>query len=96
MVFVRYGSDIEQSCLSEEYSLHLEDVVAVMRHLIERHIERPLLEGITIDTETIVAGKSDEVGILPMNRSLFPHAWLCPASCAQVFPSVMQPSTNVR
>ena len=65
LVFIRNGIDVEQSSLSEEYRLHLEDVVAVVGHLIERHIECPMLESIAVDTKAIVAREGDEIRILP-------------------------------
>ena len=65
LVFLGNGVDVEQAGLSEEDGLHLEDVVAMMSHLVKRHVESPLFEGIPIDAETVVAGEGDEVSVLP-------------------------------
>ena len=36
-----------------------------MGHLIERHIECPMLESVAVDTKAIVASEGDEIRILP-------------------------------
>ena len=56
---------LQQSRLSHKDGLYLKQVIAVFTYGMQRHVECPLLEGLTIDSKAIVAGQSHEVGILP-------------------------------
>ena len=60
------GMELQEPCLTQEDGLHLEEVVTVMIHGSERQIHSPLLEGIAIDAETVVACQGDEVSVLPV------------------------------
>ena len=48
--------ELQQTGLSHEESLNLEQVVAVMADGLQRDSRRPCLEGITVDAESVVAG----------------------------------------
>ena len=65
-----HGVEFEESGLSEEDGLYLEEVVAVVGDGVHGHAERPLLEGVAVDAEAVVAGEGDEVGILPRAAAL--------------------------
>ena len=59
------GAQIQQSGLSHEDGLHLEEVVAVLAHGLQGHVVGPLLESLAVDAEAVVAGQRHEVGIFP-------------------------------
>ena len=59
------GLRVEKTGLSHEYSLYLKLIVAMMCHCFERNSLCPRLEGVAVDTESVVAGKRPEVSVLP-------------------------------
>ena len=65
LVILRHGLQLQQSGLSHEDCLDLEEVVTMMGDGRERNLLGPLLEHIAIDAKAIVSGEGDEVGILP-------------------------------
>ena len=65
LVTLRDALQLQQSSLSHEDGLYLKQVVAMLTHSTQRHVERPLLEGLTIDAKAIVARQGHEVSILP-------------------------------
>ena len=73
LIVCRHGLQLEQSGLPHEDGLYLEEVVAMMGHSLEGYALRPLLEGVVVDAEAVVAGEGHEVGALPASA-----AGLCP------------------
>ena len=65
LVIVWHRLQFQQSRLSHEDGLNLEEVVAVMSHGTERNAPGPLLKHIAVDAKTVVTGKGHEVSILP-------------------------------
>ena len=65
LVALGNGLDVEQSRLSQEDGLNLEEVVAVVGNSREGDVGSPLLEGLAIDAESEIACKGHEIGIFP-------------------------------
>ena len=64
-VACRHGVGLEQSGLSEEEGLHLEDVVSVVVHGVHGEAGGPRLEGVAVDAEAVVACQGGEIAVLP-------------------------------
>ena len=60
-----YGVIFKQTCLSHEYCLNLEQVVAVMRNALQRNAHCPRLECVAVDAESVVARHRYEERRLP-------------------------------
>ena len=65
LIVLRNGLQFEESCLSHEDRLYLEEVVAMVGYGRKREVTRPELKGIVVDAKAIVSCEGDEVGILP-------------------------------
>ena len=70
LVALRDGFQLQQSGLSHEDGFYLEQVVTVLAHCLQGDVACPLLKGVAVDAEAVVAGQRDEVGILPRTSSL--------------------------
>lgn len=60
-----YGVILKQTCLSHEYGLNLEQVVAVMSHALQRNAHCPSLKCVAVDAESVVARHRYEERRLP-------------------------------
>src|SRR3712207_635456 len=59
------GLGIEQSRLPQEEGFYLQEVVGMVGNAVERYAEGPILKGLTVDSETVVAGQCYEVSGFP-------------------------------
>ena len=65
LVALGHSIQLQQSCLTEEDSLDLKQIVAMVRHSTQGHILRPLFEHIAINAKAVVAGQGSKIAILP-------------------------------
>ena len=70
LVALGYGFQVQQSGLPHEDGFYLEQVVAVLAHGLQGDVTSPLLEGVAVDAEPVVAGQRREVGFFPRTASL--------------------------
>ena len=64
--FLLHHLIVEQSRLSEEERLHLENIVAVLSRRAERHVERPRLKRLRVHPEAKVTCHRDKTRALPV------------------------------
>ena len=65
LVILRHRLQFQQSSLSHEHRLYLEEVIPMMAHSTERYVLCPLFKHVAIDAEAIVSGQRHEVAVLP-------------------------------
>ena len=65
LVFLRNGIDIQQSCLPQEDSFYLKEVVAMVIDGVQGYRLRPSLKRFPIDAETVVACQRNKVSSFP-------------------------------
>ena len=64
------GVQLQQSGLPQKDGFYLEEVVAMMVYGSQRQVVSPLLEGVAVDSEPVVARQGHEVGVLPITVTL--------------------------
>ena len=64
------GVQFQQSGLPQEDGFYLEEVVAMMVYGSQRQMVSPLLEGVAVDSEPVVARQGHEVGVFPIAVTL--------------------------
>ena len=65
LIILGYGFQFQQSCLTHEDGLYLEEVITMVGNGIQRDALCPLLEHVAVDTKAVVSGQCHEVGIFP-------------------------------
>ena len=70
LVALRNSIEFQQTSLSHEDSLYLEQVVTMLAYGLQRNMACPLLEGVAIDAKAVVTRHRLEISILPRTASL--------------------------
>lgn len=65
-IFLLRSGIFQQACLSQEEDFYLEKVVAMLVYRTERQATGPRFKGVSVQSETEVAGKGDKEYIFPM------------------------------
>ena len=70
LIALRNGIQFQQSSLSHENGLYLEQVITMLAYSLQGDMACPLLESVAIDAKAIVASQRNEESIFPRATSL--------------------------
>ena len=77
LIALRNSFQFQQSSLSHEDSLYLEQVITMLAYSLQGDMACPLLKGIAIDAKAIVASQRNEESIFPRATSFLGSLFYC-------------------